>query len=48
MKGRWKDQRDEKQFQTIRFVIDGVKIGGGAWYTRQKRGSSVAAFKDQN
>ena len=38
MKGRQKDQRDEKQFQTIRFEIDEVKIGCGARCTRQRKG----------
>ena len=31
---RWRDQIDKKQFQTIRFVIDEVEIGGGARCTR--------------
>ena len=42
--GRWKDQREKKQFQTIKFVIDEVKRGGGAWCTRQRKGGVLVQF----
>ena len=42
--GQWKDQRDKKQFQTIRFVIDEVTIGGGARCTRRRKGGVLLRF----
>ena len=42
--GRWKDQRDKKQLQTIRFVIDEIEIGGGAWCTRRRKGGVLLRF----
>ena len=42
--GRWKNQRDKKQFQTIIFVIDEFEIGGGARCTRRRKGGVLLQF----